>query len=120
MYSEINTRGLHNLHILCFGKNSRITKNERHEMKKTLQNKASVMITILLAVISCCILMLPHSASAADDALCACVKIEISQELTLERHDVYEDLSATFYIRVAWMENIDDLDGAGTVRQVTI
>ena len=124
-------------------------------MNKSLQNKASVMITILLAIISFCII-LPHSANAADDALCARVKIEIRQELTLERQAfdahirinngltnislenvgvnvVFSDEDgnpvpastdpdspdALFFITVDSMDNINDVDGAGTVQPST-
>jgi len=98
------------------------------------------------------LLMSPAFSYAADDSQCAVVKIEITQELTLERqafeahmrisnglsHITLENVDidvvfadeegnnvlassnpdnteALFFIRVDVKENIDDVDGAGTV-----
>jgi len=96
--------------------------------------------------------LFPVFSYAADNSLCAEVKIEIKQELTLERqafdahmrinnglsHITLEDVDvdvlftdeagnsvlassdpenpdAVFFIRVDSMENIDDVDGSGTI-----
>ncbi len=96
--------------------------------------------------------LFPVFSYAADDSLCAEVRIEIKQELTLERQafdahmrinnglshitleyvdvDVLftdeegngvlassdpENVDAVFFIRVDSMENIDDVDGSGTI-----
>jgi len=114
-------------------------------------NKLKLYITFLVIFSFC----LPFYAHAADD-LCARVKIEIKQELTLERqafdahmrinngltnitltdvgievsfqNENYETVTATndpdntdalFFIRLDSKENIDDVDGNGTIAPST-
>src|SRR3989338_9964516 len=103
-----------------------------------------------------CLLLLPFSSFAAAESLCARVKIEIRQELTLERQafdahmtinngltnialenvgvDVKfadkdgnlvlassdpNNTTALFFIKVDSMENINNVDGTGTVAPST-
>ncbi|HDH04648.1 MAG TPA: hypothetical protein ENH01_02895, partial [Nitrospirae bacterium] len=124
-------------------------------MNKTHKNKTLILLSFLSALISCYTLLLPQN-SYAGDSICASVKIEIGQELTLERQafdahmritngldivtledvdiDIYftdedgnavaassdpDNTSALFYIRVDSTENIDDVNGAGTVQPET-
>lgn len=107
-----------------------------------------VLILPFLLVLALC----PPASASSEEALCAQVKIEIEQELTLERQafdahmrinnglthasledirvDVWftdedgasvsatsdsSDTDALFYIRVDSMDEIDDVDGSGTV-----
>ena len=117
--------------------------------KKT---RALFWLRLSLFIIVGVSLFAPVFSYAADDAVCAEVKIEIKQELTLERqafdahmrinnglsHITLQDVDvevsftdeegnsvlassdpdntdALFYIRIDSMENIDDVDGAGTI-----
>ena len=113
----------------------------------------SYLLTLLLFYLS---FLFPISSFAADDSVCAEVKIEIKQELTLERQafdahmrinnglsgislenvdiDVTfydedgepvlasfdpDNTDALFFISIDSMENIDNVDGAGTVQAST-
>ncbi len=119
----------------------------------TLNERVTLFLWPLFAALICCqLLMLPAFSYASDNSQCAVVKIEITQELTLERqafeahmrisnglsHITLENVdidvvfadeegnnvlassdpdntAALFFIRVDAKENIDDVDGAGTV-----
>jgi len=113
----------------------------------------SCLLTLLLFYLS---FLFPLSSFAGDDSVCAEVKIEIKQELTLERQafdahmrinnglsgislenvdiDVTfynedgepvlasfdpDNTDALFFISIDSMENIDNVDGAGTVQAST-
>ena len=116
------------------------------------RTRALFWLRLALFIIVGVSLFVPVFSDAADDTVCAEVKIEIKQELTLERQafdahmrinnglshitlqDVDVDVSFTdaegnsvlassdpdntdaiFYIRIDSMENIDDVDGSGTI-----
>jgi len=124
------------------------------KLERTTNNKKeSVCIEcIIRAFLFLVISIIPNISYAADDSLCARVKLEIKQELTLERqafdahmrinnglsHITLEDIGvdvsfadeegspvlagsdpdntdALFYIRIDTMDNIENVDGAGTV-----
>ena len=123
-------------------------------MKKegSLKEKACLIFLCLSALILSSLVLLSFPALAADDSVCARVKLEIKQELTLERqafdahmritnglsHITLEDVDvdvifsdeegvsvlassdpdnsqALFFIRLDSMENIDDVNGTGSV-----
>ncbi|GAF75574.1 unnamed protein product, partial [marine sediment metagenome] len=123
-------------------------------MKKegSLKEKACLIFLCLSALICSSLMSLSFPALAADDSVCARVKLEIKQELTLERqgfdahmritngltHITLEDVDvdviftdeegnsvlassdpdnsqALFFIRLDSMENIDNVDGTGSV-----
>ena len=123
--------------------------------KYIVKERALRVVLCLHALFLICTLLFP-CASIADDSVCARVKIEIKQELTLERQafdahmsinngfshitlgDVDVDVrfsdedgnsvlassdpdntDALFFIRVDSMENIDNVDGFGTVQPVS-
>ena len=123
--------------------------------KYIVKERALRLVLYLHALFLICILLFP-CASLADDSVCARVKIEIKQELTLERQafdahmsinngfshitlgDVDVDVrfsdedgnsvlassdpnnaDALFFISVDSMENIDNVDGFGTVQPVS-
>ena len=125
-------------------------------MKRTRISKPpflSIFSCLLAFLLSCLSFLFPISSFAADDSVCARVKIEIRQEMTLERQafdahmrinngfdhitleNVDVDVSfsdedgnsvlassdpnnteALFFIRLDSMENIDNVDGSGTVQ----
>lgn len=122
-------------------------------MRRTSISKQSALPALLLF---CVAFFLPSASLAADDSLCARVKIEIHQEVTLERqafdarmrinnglshitlenvdiHVIFADeegdpvlassdpdnTDAFFFITLDSMENIEDIDGSGTVQPST-
>ena len=137
--------------IFCAG----LAVSVRKTMGKTnicKRTRALFWLRLSLFIIVGVFLFAPTFSYAADDTICAEVKIEIKQELTLERQafdahmrinnglshitlqDVDVDVSFTdeegnsvlassdpdntdaiFYIRIDSMENIDDVDGTGTI-----
>jgi hypothetical protein len=122
-----------------------------------LKERAALFLTqLFLVLLFGLLLVFPIFSYAADDSLCAEVKIEIKQELTLERqafdahmrirnglsHITLENIDvdvlftdeegnsvlassdpdnqdALFFIRLDSMENIDDVNGAGTIAPLT-
>jgi len=124
-------------------------------MKRKQSNKKLSLIS-LCAIILLSLPIFAAPALAVDDSVCARVKLEIRQELTLERqgfdahmrigngfsHITLEDVDvdvkftdeagdpvlassdpdntdALFFYRIDSMDNIEDVDGAGTVAPVT-
>ena len=121
-----------------------------------LRNHGLQLLSLLTSLLLFGLLLLYPTPSIAEDTVCARVKIEIRQELTLERqafdahmrinnglsHITLEDVDvevsfkdeegdsvlassdpdntdALFFIRLDSMENIDDVDGSGTVTPST-
>ena len=121
--------------------------------KQLTRQEAALVFLCLSALIWFSILLLSCPAFAVDDSVCARVKLEIKQELTLERqafdahmritnglsHITLEDVDvdvnfsdeegnsvlassdpdnpdALFFIRLDSMENIDSVDGSGSVQ----
>ena len=124
--------------------------------KKYIVKKRALRVVLCLHALFLIFILLFPCASIADDSVCARVKIEIKQEMTLERQafdahmrinngfshitlgDVDVDVrfsdedgnnvlassdpdntDALFSIRVNSMENIDNVDGFGTVQPVS-
>ncbi len=75
-------------------------------MKTIMKNKALLLSQFLLALISF-IMLIPTASLAVDDSLCARVKIEIRQEMTLERQAFEAHMRINNGLTNISLENVD-------------
>ena len=76
-------------------------------MKKIVNKQTSRILPCLYSLLLICVSLFPVASLAADDSVCARVKIEIRQEMTLERQAFDAHMRINNGFTHITLENVD-------------